>query len=339
MIGIRWGIAVLAIMALHRPAAAEAPAVEVVVEGDAVGDPFGVEIGPDGGLYFTDIRTHRVLRVDLATRQMTPVVGAGRRGYGGDGGPALEAEMDEPYEVRFDGDGHMYVVEMRNHLVRRIDAKSKLISTIAGTGQQGFSGDGGPAAAAKLSQPHSIALDGDGGLLIADIGNQRIRRVDLKSGLIETVAGDGRRIMPVDGQPAEGRPLLGPRALFANDGTLWIALREGHSVWRMQLGHGLLHHVAGAGTPGYSGDGRAAKTAELNGPKGIALDGQENVLLVDSANNALRSIDPRADAIATIAGGSLDDAALAQPHGVCIGPDGAIYVGDTLNHRILKVKR
>ena len=154
-----------------------------------IGDPFGVEIGPDGALYITEVRNHRVWRLDLATSTLTTVAGCGRRGYSGDGGPAVDAELNEPYEVRFDPDGNMYFVEMQNHIIRRVDAKTKTITTIAGSGRRGFGGDGGPAIKCLLNQPHSIALDGRGAIYVADIGNHRIRRIDLETGTIESIAG------------------------------------------------------------------------------------------------------------------------------------------------------
>ena len=154
-----------------------------------IANPYGLTIGPDGALYFCEIDNHLVRRLDLKTGIMTTAAGNGSQGYSGDGGPANSAALYEPYEVRFDRAGNMYFVEMKNHIVRKVDAKTKNISTIAGTGEPGFSGDGGPAAKAQLQQPHSISLDGKGSLYIADIRNNRIRRVDLKSGIISTFAG------------------------------------------------------------------------------------------------------------------------------------------------------
>lgn len=300
-----------------------------------IGHPFGVELGPDGALYVTEVSNHRVRRLDLQSGALTTVVGCGRRGNSGDGGPAIEAELDEPYEVRFDGDGNLYVVEMKNHVVRRVDATTNRISTVAGTGRRGYSGDGGPATEAMFSQPHSIALDEQGGLYIADIGNHRIRRVDLRTGVVDSIAGNSQRELPRDGQAARGGPILGPRALCIDGRTLWIALREGHSVWRMSLDDGRLHHVAGTGEVGYTGDGGPAVRATLNGPKGVAVGPRGTVLVVDSENDAIRMIDVERGTIATAVG---KNAALDQPHGVCAGPEGAIYIGDTLNHRVLRVK-
>lgn len=313
-----------------------------------VGDPFGVEIGPDGGLYVTEVRNHRVRRVDLITGTISTVAGDGTKGYSGDGAQAIAAKLNEPYEVRFDAEGHMFFVEMMNHVVRRVDARTGIISTIAGTGDAGFGGDGGPAVKAQFRQPHSIALDGRGGLYIADIGNHRIRRVDLKTGIVASIAGSDARTLPVDGQVAAGNPILGPRALFIDGRTMWIALREGHSIWKMDLDDGKLRHVAGDGKSGYRGDGGPAKTAAFNGPKGIAVGQDGRVVVVDTENQAIREINVKTGLIRTIAGngkrggegdgGPATQAQLARPHGICVAADGTVYIGDTLNHRVRRVK-
>jgi DNA-binding beta-propeller fold protein YncE len=315
-----------------------------------IGDPFGVEIGPDGALYICEVRNHRVRRLNLKTGALTTVAGSGQKGYAGDGGPATKARLNEPYEVRFDLDGNMLFVEMRNHVVRRVDAKTGLISTVAGTGREGFGGDGGPAIEARLSSPHSIALDSAGNIYIADIANHRIRRVEARTGNISTIAGNGEKKLPQDSQPAADRPLIGPRALFIHGDSLWIALREGHSVWKLNLTEGLLQHVAGTGKRGYSGDGGLAKAATFDGPKGIAIGPDGRVYVVDTENHAVRRVDLASGQISTVAGsgplraGSAGDggpaieAMLNRPHGICLGMGGEIYIGDTLNHRIRVVK-
>jgi len=253
-----------------------------------VAQPFGVELGPDGALYITEVGNHRVLRLDLNAQSITTVAGTGRKGYSGDGGPATKAGLNEPYEVRFDKEGNMYFVEMQNHVVRRVAAKTGRISTVAGTGKRGYSGDGGPATKATFNRPHSIALDAVGGLYIADIGNHRIRRVDLETGIVESIAGSEERRLPKDGQVAKGNPILGPRALFIDGNTMWVALREGHSVWKLDLKKGTLHHVAGTGKKSFSGDGGPAKHATFNGPKGIAVGPDGTVYVVDTENQAIR---------------------------------------------------
>lgn len=315
-----------------------------------VGDPFGVEIGPDGALYICEVRNHRVFRLDLNSGQLTTVAGNGRKGYSGDGGPATQAELNEPYEVRFDSVGNMLFVEMQNQLVRKVDRKAGLISTVAGTGKKGYSGDGGAATKAEFSSPHSIALDTSDNLYIADIGNHRIRKVDAKSGIVTTIAGNGERKQPSEGKSGPDTPMLGPRALFIEGPTMWIALREGHAVWRMDLPSGVLTHVSGTGSKGFAGDGGPAKSATFNGPKGIAVGPDKCVYVVDTENHAIRKIDLTSSKISTIAGlgpdkkgaagdgGPAKDAAMDRPHGICVGPDGAVTIGDTLNHRVRRIK-
>jgi streptogramin lyase len=291
-----------------------------------------------------------VWRLDLSSGQAKVVAGNGTKGYAGDGGPATKAQLNEPYEVRFDRAGNMLFVEMQNQIVRKVDAKTGTISTVAGKGEKGFGGDGGPATAALMSSPHSIALDAADNLYIADIGNHRIRKVDAKTGIITTIAGNGERKQPVEGQEAAGKPMLGPRALFIDGNTLWIALREGHAVWRMDLGSGVLRHVAGTGEKGYAGDGGPAKSAKLNGPKGIAVGPDRCIYVADTENHAIRKIDLSSGQISTIAGrgpehqgatgdgGPATGATMDRPHGICVGADGAMYIGDTLTHRVRRVK-
>jgi poly(3-hydroxybutyrate) depolymerase/streptogramin lyase len=318
-----------------------------------VGDPFGVEFGPDVALYVAEVRNHRIRRCDLKTGAVTTIAGTGESGYTGDGGPATKAKLNEPYELRFDSDGHLFVVEMKNHVVRRIDSKTGIITTIAGTGEAGFSGDNGPATKAQLKEPHSIALDGRGRLFIADIGNHRVRAVELKTNVITTFAGNGEKKPPTAGAPIES-PLLGPRALYVRDNVLWLALREGHSVWKVVLRDDdklVWQHVAGTGKRGYSGDGELATEATFDGPKGIAVSASGIVDVVDTENQAIRRIDTKTGRITTLAGsgpkasgfsgdeGPATKAKLARPHGICHGPDGSVYVGDTLNHRVRRIAK
>lgn len=323
---------------------ASGPAREV-----PIGDPFGVEIGPDEALYITEVRHHRLRRLELKTGHITTVAGCGEKGYDGDGGPATAARLNEPYEVRFDAAGNLYFVEMMNHVVRKVAANTGVITTIAGTGQAGYSGDGGPATKATFRQPHSIAIDDRQGLLIADIGNHRVRRVDLKTGIVTSIAGNGDKKLPMAGQPAIDQPVLGPRALYFFQGELWVALREGHSVWRLGRSDSCWHPVAGTGTKGFSGDGSPALQATFDGPKGITLDQHGNLYVVDTENQAIRRVDKVTGIISTIAGGGpkqrggqgdggpATQAQLDRPHGIGIAPDGTLYIGDTLNHRVRRL--
>jgi DNA-binding beta-propeller fold protein YncE len=309
-----------------------------------VNNPYGLTIGPDGALYFCEIGNHRVRRLDLKTGIISTVAGSGEKGYAGDGGPALAASMNEPYEVRFDRAGNMFFAEMQNHVVRRVDAKTRVISTVAGTGVAGFSGDGGPAVKAQLRQPHSIAFDPEGRLLICDIGNVRIRRVNLQTGTIETWAGTGEKKPTPDGAPIAGTPLNGPRAItVAPDGQLYLVLREGNAVYRIDPKGGRIYHVAGTGETGYTGDGGPAKQAKLSGPKGIAWAPDGSLYLADTESHTIRRIDLKSGVITTVIGmgqrgdgpdGPARECRLARPHGIFVSAQGKVYLSDSESHRV-----
>jgi streptogramin lyase len=221
----------------------------------AVDLPFGVERGPDRALYITTVGTHRVLRLDRQSGRVVSVAGTGRKGYSGDGGPATEATLNEPYEVRFDSSGNMLILEMQNHAIRRVDAKTGIITTIAGDGSAGDRGDGGPARQARFRMPHSITLDAKDNLYVSDLGNHRVRRIDATTGRIESIAGNGKSALPHDGGNARDQPFLTPQGVAVRDGQLWIASVSGHSLWRLDLGRGSIHRVAGTGKRGHTGDG------------------------------------------------------------------------------------
>ncbi|HEY1860404.1 MAG TPA: hypothetical protein VGG61_08625, partial [Gemmataceae bacterium] len=170
-------------------------------------------IGPDQALYFCDLGNQRIRRLDLKSHITSTIAGNGQRAYSGDGGSATAAALNMPHEIQFDSANNLYIAERDSHVVRKVDAKTGVISTFAGTGAAGFSGDGGPATRAQLRQPHSIAVDRRGKLLICDIGNHRIRQVDLSSGIIESYGGTGERQPTPDGVPVKGAPLNGPRTI------------------------------------------------------------------------------------------------------------------------------
>jgi streptogramin lyase len=308
-----------------------------------VSNPFGLIAGADGALYYCEYDTGCTRRLDVQTRRITTLAGNGKKAYAGDGGPALSAAFSAPHEIRFDADGHLFIVERDAHVVRRVDARTRMVSTVAGTGVAGFSGDGGPATAAQLRQPHSIAFDASGNLLICDIGNQRVRLVDMKTGIISTYAGTGARGPTPDEAPLDGTALNGPRSIDTDPaGNIYLVLREGNAVFRIDGKTRRLTRIAGTGQTGFTGDGGPAIAATFNGPKGITYAPDQSLYIVDTENHAIRRMDLRSGTIATLVGtgqrgngpeGDPLKCGLARPHAVVLHR-GGLYVGDSENHCI-----
>jgi sugar lactone lactonase YvrE len=336
---------------LPPPAVAKGPSVSTLIgtgepgySDQQVNNPYGVVIGPDGALYFCDLDNQRIRRLDLRTHRTRTIAGNGEKGYSGDGGPATNAALNLPHEIQFDAAGHLYIAERDNHVIRRVHATTGMISTFAGTGSPGFSGDGGPAFSAQLHAPHSIVVDPTRRfLLICDVGNHRVRRVEFGTGRIETFAGTGDRQPTPDGAPVKGTPLNGPRTMaFDAAGDLYLALREGNAIYRVDRRTLTMHHLAGTGAEGYSGDGGQARQAQLGGPKGLAWS-RNQLYVADTENHVIRAIALNTGVIRTVLGtGQRGDGpesapgrcALARPHGVCVDARGVLYVGDSEAHRI-----
>ena len=209
--------------------------------------PFGVTLGPDGCLFVCDTYNHCIRKVDKDGFVSTVAGVGGRKGYSGDGGQAVKALLNEPYEVRFDKRGDLYFVEMMNHLIRKVDMKTGIVSTLAGTGEKGFFGDGGQAKMAKFNRPHSIQFGPNGDLYVCDIGNHLIRKVSMGTGKVSTFCGTGKRMKTKDGGKISEVHLNGPRAIDVSGDQMWLALREGNAVYRLDLSKGTIHHEAGTG--------------------------------------------------------------------------------------------
>jgi streptogramin lyase len=305
--------------------------------------PFGLVRGSDGALWFCEFSGQRIRKIALDGTLQT-IAGTGAKGYAGDQGPATQATFDQPHEIRFDRNDDLYVVDMNNHAVRKIDRKTGIISTIAGSGKAGYAGDGGPANQATLNKPISIQFGPDGSLYICDIGNHVIRRVDWETQVISTFAGTGKPGATSDGSPIQGTSLKGPRSLdFDSQGNLWLATREGNQVFKFDLRTNRILHVAGTGESGFSGNGGPARNAKLKGPKGIAIDQKGRVWLADTESHTIRMIDPPTGRLELAVGtGEKGDGPdgdplkcrLNRPHGVSVDRDGSILIGDSEAHRI-----
>ena len=308
-----------------------------------IDNPFGVIRGPDGNLWFCEYTGQRVRKI-TADGKIHTVAGSGQKGYTGDGGPALQATFNLPHEIRFDKKGDLYIVDMTNHAVRRVDMKTGVITTFAGTGKPGYSGDGGPAKDAQFKQPHSIQFDSAGDLYICDIGNNVIRKVDMKTGIIRAFAGTGSAGPTPDGAPIAGTPLNGPRSMdFDADGNLWLVTRAGNQVFKFDLKAGKIHHIAGNGKKGFTGHGGPAKDATLSGPKGISVAPNGNVWLADTESHSVRMIDVKKGTLELIAGtGEKGDGPEGDPlkckmarlHGIFVDKDGSVFIGDSEAHRV-----
>lgn len=304
-----------------------------------LGNPFGVEI-QGNKIWITSVDDHCIYEGTIDGGKLSRIAGNGLVGYSGDGGHALEATFNWPHEVRADSSGNLYVADTRNHVIRRIDAATGTVITLAGDGTEGFAGDGSTGQEVRFRQPHSVVLDGEGGLLVADTVNHRLRRIDLASGVVNTISGTGQRKLPTDGADAATSPLFGPRSLAVDSRSIWIALREGNSVWRIDRRSNTIHHVAGTGAKGYSGDGGPPLQATFNGPKGLVLDSNGRLLIVDTENQAVRRIDLEAQTVETVLGeaSKLHPIKLKRPHGIAYSEARGFFVADSENHRVLLAK-
>jgi hypothetical protein len=309
-----------------------------------LGDPAGLALDDAGHLFIAD-GDCRVRQVDLATGVIATVAGNGSTGPWGDGGPATAATLYSPTGVAVDAEGHLLIADQRNHRIRQVDLTTGVITSIVGTGTLGFSGDGGPASSAVLNSPTGVAVDDAGHLFIADRDNQRVREVDLVTGVITTVAGNGTRGFRGDGGPAIAAMLDTPAGIAVDDaGHLFIADTGNHRVRQVELSTGLISTVAGTSHAGYSGDGGAAIAAELNTPSRVAVAAGGHLFIADALNYRVREVDLSTGVITTIAGtgtvgyggdGGPAAAAGLQPGGLALDAAGNLFVGD--GHRVREI--
>lgn len=312
--------------------------------------PFFVAFDPAGNLLVAEYENAVIRKINRRGRITTLAGQGGVRGDSGDNGQATRATFVEPPALAVDRDGTVYVVDRGARKIRRVDGKTGTITTLAGTGEKGSAGDDGPANRAALREPHDVVLDGRGGLLIADVADGRIRRVDLRTGTITTWGGTGRNTHAGDNGSVALASFAGPRALAVNarDKTVYVCEREGNTVRRVDGRTGRVTTIAGTGEKGYRDDNGPATQATLNGPKGVFCDARTgDLFVVDTENHAIRRVDARTGTITTVAGGRRGAggdngparlAGLDRPHGVAIDPQsGALLIADSNNHRIRRV--
>lgn len=255
--------------------------------------PYGIASDKNGNIYIADAGNNVVRKIDAVTGTISLFAGSyTQTGYNGDGGPATAAAFYTPYDVAVDQSGNVFVVDKENHAIRRVDAGTGNISTVAGTGIAGYAGDEGVATQAQLNTPLGIAVAPNGDLYIADAGNHVIRRVDAANGNIYTFAGNGVAGYSGDNGPAIEAMLAGPaRIAIEAGGTLLIADHGNHLIRRVNA-EGNISTIAGTGIAGYSGDGGFAAEAQLSSPHGITIDPSGNILIADNGNSVVRAIAP-----------------------------------------------
>jgi sugar lactone lactonase YvrE len=298
----------------------------------AISGPEGIAVDGAGVLYFADSSNYRVRRVTPGG-VISTVAGNGTSGFSGDGGPATSAQIGSPVGLALDAAGALYFTDPRNNRVRKVTPNG-VISTVAGNGILGFSGDGGPATSAQLNMPLGVAVDAAGILYVSDRGNQRVRKVT-PNGVISTVAGNGTTGFSGDGGPATSAQLDIPFGLAVDaDGVLYFADVNNRRV-RKVAPSGVVNTVAGNGLGLFNGDGIPATSAYIS-PRGIAVDATGNIYISDF-NNRIRMV-TRGNVITTVAGngtrgfsgdgGLATSAQITEAEGVAVDAAGVLYIAD-----------
>jgi len=321
----------------------------VVLAGGDLKEPFAIDWDKSGAAYIAEMGGNRISHLDKSGK-LSVFAGTGEKGLSGDNGPAAKAQFNGPHHLMVGPDGDLYVADTFNNCVRKIELKSGIVTRVAGTGKKGFSGEGGPAVNADFGGCFCLALDPKGErLYVCDLDSRRIRAVALKTGITVTVAGNGQKGVPKDGEDAKAQPLVDPRAVAADSkGNIYILERGGHAL-RVVDAAGKIHTVAGTGKGGLSGDGGPALQAMMNGPKHLSCDKDDNVLIADTESFAVRLYTPKDGKIHRVAGtgkkgsagvgGAPDQVELNRPHGATVDPSGNIVICDSDNNRVLRIEK
>lgn len=317
------------------------PATPVPATSAAIGPPQRVAVDAGGNVYFSS--SNSVFKID-GKGMLTRIAGNSRAGFSGDGGPAVQAQLNSPEGVAIDGSGDVFIADTGNNRVREVTPDGN-INTIAGTGVPGWEGDGGPANQALLHAPMGVAVDANGNLYIADTANASIREVTT-DGNINTFAGMGYPAYTGDGGAANAAQLNQPQDVtVAPNGAIFIA-DTGNGYIRMVTSDGNINSVAGNGGVGYAGDGSVATSAQLGVPMAVAADSAGNYYLAEFQNNRIRKVDTKGNISTVVGNGNLGfagdgaaatSASLNQPTGIAVDGSGNLYIADQWNLRIRKV--
>jgi sugar lactone lactonase YvrE len=309
--------------------------------------PASSVLDKSGNLYIADSNNNVVRKVAAGTGIITTIAGTGIAGFSGDGGPATTAQLNSPFGLAFDSAGNLYISDLYNSRIRKVTATSGIITTYAGNGTFGSSGDGGPATSAELSYPYGIAIDGSGNLFIADADNNSVREIVAATGNITTVVGNGSNGYSGDSGPATSASFRLPQGVAVDaSGNLYIADSWNNVIRKVTARTGTIStfagngYNAGIGYGGYSGDGGLATSAELSHPIGVALDGTGNLYIADFSNQVIRKVAASNGYISTVAGngpqnpcvsfggdgGPATSAALCYPSGVSFDKAANLYI-------------
>ncbi len=316
--------------------------------------PVDVAFDSAGNWYIADNINCRIRKVTIATGDISTVAGNGTCGYNSDGIAATSAELNGPNSVAIDSSGNIYLADYTNNRIRKVTILSGYISTVAGTGTAGYSGDGAAATSAELDTPSGVAVDSSGNIYIADRANDRVRKVTISTGYISTVAGNGSSCgSPAggcgDGSAATSANLTSPNSVaLDSSGDIYIADSGDNRIREVTISTGNISTLAGNGTPGYSGDGAAATSAEINGPNGAALDSSGNIYISDTQNRRIRVVNAGTGYISTLAGSGTEGATgnggpaisaeLDDPKQITVDGLGNVYLADATAEEVRKVQ-
>ena len=315
----------------------------------SVNSPAGITLDSSGNLYLADYGSNLIRKVDKGTGTITTVAGNGTPGFSGDNGAATAASLNFPDAVAFDSSDNLYIVDGGNYRIRKVNHVTGFISTVAGNGTKGFSGDNGSATSASLNNPYSVAIDSKGNLYFGDINASCIRKVDSGTGIITTVAGNGTQGYGGDNGAATAATFDYPRDVAADSsGNLYVADYVNNRIRKVDSETGIITTVAGNGTEAFAGDNGPATSASFDDLRGgVTVDSTGNIYVADYNNNRIRKVASRTGIITTVAGDGLArfngdngpaiSASLQNPSRVAIDSSGNLFIADTTNHRIRKV--